>query len=138
MNADRENRIEELVREKMEGKSYSTIREELAASGMSNGEISALIRQVDERVLSETVRPGGQDRAQQWYRIGLILAVIGLVITIAYHAGILLDCLPALVLFSPFIAGILVMFYGRFLKRKQSAPLDPDGTGAIRRRRPYK
>lgn len=137
MSTSNENRIEELSREKIEGKSYSTIREELAASGMSDGEIRSLIRQVDERVLSETVKLGSLDRAEQWYRVGLILAVIGLILSIAYNAGIILENLPALLIYSPFFAGILVMFYGRFQRKKQSAPSD-NGTGAIRRRRPYK
>lgn len=137
MSTGSENRIEELVREKMEGKSYSTIRKELAESGMSEVEVKDLIRQVDERVLSETTKQADPNRAQQWYRFGLILAVIGLILTIAFNAGIILENLPALLIYSPFIAGILVMFYGKFLQRKQSVPPDA-GTGAIRSRRPYK
>ena len=89
-----ENQIEELAREKMDGKSYSIIREELAESGMSAEEISCLIRQVDEQVLRETAIQGQPNRAQQWYRFGLILAVIGLIISIAYNAGIILGMLP--------------------------------------------
>lgn len=132
-----ENKIEELAREKMAGKSYSTIREELAESGMSTEEISALIRQVDEQVLHETATQGNPNRAQQWYRFGLILAVIGLIISIAYNAGIILERLPAVLIYSPFFVGILVMVYGRFLQRKQSSP-EVSVSGAIRRRRPYK
>ena len=137
MSTGNESRIEELVREKMGGKSYSSIRNELAELGMSEVEIKDLIRQVDERVLSETMKQGDPNRAQQWYRFGLILAVIGLILTIAYNAGIILENMPALLIYSPFIAGILVMFYGRFLQRKRSAPSE-SGTGAIRSRRPYK
>ncbi len=137
MSTGSESRIEELAREKMEGKSYSSIRNELSESGMSEMEVKDLIRQVDERVLSETMKQGDPNRAQQWYRFGLILAVIGLILTIGYNAGIILENMPALLIYSPFIAGILVMFYGRFLQRKRSTPSDP-GTGAIRRKRPYK
>ena len=118
MNNSFENRIEELAREKMAGKSYSTIREELSESGMTAEEISHLIRQVDERVLSETAIQGNPNRAQQWYRFGLILAVIGLILSIAYNAGIILENLPALLIYSPFFAGILLMIYGRFQQRK--------------------
>lgn len=132
-----ENRIEELAREKMAGKSYSIIREELTDSGMSDEDISQLIRQVDERVLKVTASQGTPDRSQQWYRSGLVLAVIGLIISIAYNAGIILQNLRPLLIYSPFFAGILVMAYGKFLQRKQSVPPDY-GTGAIRRKRPYK
>jgi len=104
---------------------------------MSEMEVKDLIRQVDERVLSETMKQGDLNRSQQWYRFGLILAVIGLILTIGYNAGIILKNLPALLIYSPFIAGILVMLSGRFLQRKQSVPPDT-GTGAIRRKRPYK
>lgn len=132
-----ENRIEELAREKKDGKSYSAIREELSESGMSAEEISSLIRRVDERVLQDTAKQGKPDRAQQWYRFGMILAVAGLLISISYNAGIILERLPALLVYSPFIAGILFMFYGRFLQRKESAPESP-ASGAIRKKRPYK
>lgn len=137
MKETSEERIRELAREKMGGKSYFTIRNELLASGMSGEEAKALIRLVDEEVLNETIKQAGPDRAQQWYRLGLILAVLGLLLTIAYNAGIILGALPALLVYSPFIAGILVMLYGRLLQRRQSSP-DDSGTGAIRRRRPYK
>ena len=137
MSTGSENRIEELAREKMEGKSYSSIRNELAESGMNDGEISSLLRQVDERVLGETVKQEDRDQAQQWYRTGLILAVIGLILSIAYNAGIILAYLPALLIYSPFFAGILVMFYGRSLRKKQSASTN-NGTGTIRRKRPFK
>ena len=90
MSTSNDSRIEILVREKMEGKSYSTIREELSGSGMSDEEISKLIRQVDERVLSETVNEGGKGKVRQWYRIGLILAITGLILSIAYNAGIVM------------------------------------------------
>ncbi len=132
-----DNKIEELAREKMEGKSYSTIRDELSESGMADSEITNLIRQVDERVLSQTIKQASPDRTQQWYRSGLVLAVIGLILTIAFNAGIILKNLPAMVIYSPFFAGILVMAYGRYQQKKQSAPSET-GTGAIRRKRPYK
>ncbi len=132
-----DNKIEELAREKMEGKSYSTIRDELSESGMADSEITNLIRQVDERVLSQTIKQASPDRTQQWYRSGLVLAVIGLILTIAFNAGIILKNLPAMVIYSPFFAGILVMAYGRYQQKKQSTPSET-GTGAIRRKRPYK
>lgn len=137
MGTDDNNRIETLVREKMGGKSYSTISEELAEGGMSEEEIKSLLRKVDERVLNETVKQGGRQKVQQWYRGGLILALTGLILTIAYNAGILMKGLPAWLAYSPFFAGIVVMVYARTLQRRQADPPD-DGTGPIRKRRPYK
>ena len=136
MNTGNDKLIESLVREKLDGKSYTSIREELAASGMSDEEISKLIRQVDEQVL-KSVREGGRDVVRLWYRSGLVLAVIGLILSVAFNAGILLQGIPAWLAYSPFFAGIIVMIYARTLQRKQSDPPD-NGTGPIRKRRPYK
>lgn len=137
MTTGEESRIETLVREKMGGKSYSTIRKELAEAGMSDEEISRLIRQVDDRVLSETVLQGSRKKVQHWYRTGLILAIAGLILAIAYNGGILMKELPAWLAYSPFLTGIILMIYARTLQRKQSDPPD-DGSGPIRKRRPYK
>ena len=132
-----ESRLDELAREKLEGRSYSDIRNELAASGMPAEEISRLIRKVDEKVLGETVQQGRMDRAGQWYRSGLILAIAGLLLSILFNAGILLESLPAILIYTPFFAGIAVMVYGRYLQRKPSGSSRPS-SGAIRRKRPYK
>jgi len=129
--------IEELVRKKMAGTSYSTIRSELSESGLSAEEISSLIRKVDERVLEETTQQGRLGKGKQWYLAGLILAVAGLALSIAYKAGIIFNYLPALLIYSPFFTGLLVMLYGRSILRKQGAP-DLKDPGAIRKRRPYK
>lgn len=137
MSTDQESRIEELVKQKMDGKSYSTIREELTEAGMPEEEIKKLIRKVDERVLSETMQDGTKEKVRLWYRIGLIVAIGGLALSIAYNAGLTLRGFPAWVAYSPFFAGIVVMIYARALQRKQSEPEDT-GTGAIRKRRPYK
>lgn len=137
MDRDSDPRIEELAREKLEGKSYSRIREELKSSGMAAGEIRQLIRQVDERVLRETFEQGSRQKTQQWYRWGLVLAVAGLVLAIAFNAGMVLTRFPSLLVYSPFLAGILLMFYGRMLQRKKPDP-PASGPGPIRKKRPYK
>jgi len=137
VNKTGESRIEELVRKKMAGTSYSTIRNELSRSGLSAKEINSLIRQVDEKVLEEATNQGGLEKGKQWYRFGLVLAVAGLALYIAYRAGIIFNSLPAWLIYSPFFAGILVMLYGRSILRKRGAP-DLKDPGAIRKRRPYK
>lgn len=136
MDMDSNPRIEELAREKLGGKSYSEIREELKSEGMAAGEISQLIRQVDEKVLKETLEQGSRQKTQQWYRWGLVMAVVGLILSIGYNAGIILSRFPALLVYSPFLAGILLMFYGRMQQRKK--PDSADGPGPIRKKRPYK
>ncbi len=137
MEKDLEKRIEELAREKLEGKSYSEIRTELGETGMSAEDINHLLRQVDERVLIDAVSEATPNKAQQWYRGGMIIAVVGLALSIAFNAGFILRNLPPIVIYAPFLAGILLMFYGRFLQRRPPAE-EKKGLGPIRKKRPYK
>ncbi len=132
-----DDRVEELARQKLEGKSYSEIRERLRAKGMGEKEIGRLIREVDERVLKETMDMGSRQKIRQWYRGGLVLAVAGLILSILYNAGMIWSQAPAILVYSPFLIGILLMFYGRMVQRDL-----PDrsrrGPGPIRKKRPYK
>ena len=137
MEQEENNRIEKLAREKLEGKSYSEIRAELKESGMPQEEISLLIRQVDEKVLEGVITEGKPDKAQQWYRGGMILAVAGLALSIAFNAELFMKNLPPLAVYAPFIAGILLMFYGRLLQRRQPNK-EKKGPSPIRNKRPYK
>ncbi|MEN8204124.1 MAG: hypothetical protein ABFS28_16115 [Bacteroidota bacterium] len=129
--------IEELSRQKLEGKSYSEIRADLAGSGLSPEEISKIIRQVDEKVLKAETKMKHAVKSRQWYRGGLALAVTGLLISVAFNAGYILTGFPPWLVYLPFFAGILIMFYGRMQQRKQPE-LYKKGPGRIRSKRPYK
>lgn len=129
--------IEQLSRQKLEGKSYSEIRANLASSGLSTEEVSKLIRQVDEIVLKAETEQKHSAKARQWHRIGMVLAVCGLLISIAFNVGFILTGFPPWLVYSPFFAGILIMFYGRMQQRKQPE-LYKKGPGRIRSKRPYK
>jgi hypothetical protein len=128
-----EIRWEELAREKLEGKSYSEIRAELAGSGLTEEEVSRIIRKVDEIVLKAETGKKQQERSRLWYRAGLFLAVLGLIIAIAFNAGIILENLSALLVYSPFLAGILVMLAGKMMRRRQPGTHE-GGPGPIRKR----
>ena len=130
--------IEKLSLEKQDGKSYSKIRSELEEYGMSPEEISKLIRQVDERVLENVVKETAGDKFRQVYSGGLALAVAGLLITVLFNLGMFLQEFPALLVYSPFLAGILLMFYGRMMQRRDSTGKEKKGRDAIRKKRPYK
>jgi len=129
--------VEELSRQKLEGKSYSEIRAELSGSGMTPEEVSKVIRQVDEKVLKAETEQKHAAKARQWYRTGLFLSVFGLIISIAFNAGVALTGFPPCLVYIPFFAGILVMFYGRMQQRKPPG-LYQKGPGRIRQKRPYK
>ncbi|MEN8226564.1 MAG: hypothetical protein ABFS38_00310 [Bacteroidota bacterium] len=132
-----ESIIEELVQQKLEGESYSRIRSGLAEQGFTDEEIRSSIRKIDERVLRAEIEQGSRNRAKSWYRIGLALAVAGLILTIGSNAGWMLKGIPGWVIYSPFFAGILIMYYGKRLQIKQSNPFEK-GADRIRKKRPYK
>lgn len=129
--------IEELVQKKLDGASYTEIRSRLKADGFDEEDIRMAIRIIDERVLEAEVNQRYVGRARQWYRVGFFLAVLGLVITLSSNQGIILENTPRWLVYSPFFAGIVLMFYGRMSQRRQREIYDK-GPGRIRRKRPYK
>ena len=137
MEDSTKEKIEELARQKRDGKSYSEIRTELHESGISREEISNLLRKVDEKVLENPMGRIVADQPRKWYRTGVILASIGLIISIAFNAGIILNDLPAMAAYTPFFAGIILMLYGKLLQRRKT-PKPETGPGPIRKKRPYK
>ena len=127
--------IEELVRQKLEGKSYTLIRTNLGDQGLNQEEVRETINTIDERVLLAEIGKQQQNKSRQLYLSGLILAVLGLILTIAN--GFILTHLPKYVIYSPFFAGVLLMLYGRKSRNKKPV-LYEKGPGQIKRRRPYK
>jgi len=137
MNKLPESTIEEFVLQKLEGKSYSDIRAQLTESGLSEEMVTHAIREIDKRVLQAEIEQGHRDQSRSWNRIGLILSVVGLLLTIGFNMGLILKGIPRLIVYSPFFAGILLMIYGRLLQRKTPDPFKK-GPGRIRSKRPYK
>ena len=91
MNKLSKETLEELVRQKLDGESYTVIRERLSEMGLSKEEISHTIREMDERVLRTEVELSRRRRAKSWYRTGLVIAVAGLLLSVGYNAGMILE-----------------------------------------------
>ena len=132
-----ESIIEEMVRQKLEGESYSRIRSGLSNKGFNEEEIRSAIREIDERVLRAEIEKGSRERSKSWYRIGIAVAVTGLIFTIGSNAGWILIGIPRWVIYTPFFVGIILMYYGRRLQQRPSDPFKK-GVGRIREKRPYK
>ena len=132
-----DHHIEELVQRKLDGESYSRIREELAEKGFTEEEVRNLIRQVDERVLRAEIEQGSRERGKTWYRAGMAMAVIGLLLTLGSNAGWILKGVPRWIVYAPFFCGILLLYYGKWLQKKPAGPMKT-GRGRIRGKRPYK
>jgi len=78
--------LEDMVKQKLEGESYSQIKAELAKLGFSQKDISEAMNMIDDKVLRAEIEHVSLGRSKQFYRVGLILAVIGLVFTIGNNA----------------------------------------------------
>ena len=137
MDKPQDSTIDELVRLKLEGSSYTEIRARLTKSGLSKDELKVAMKVIDEKVLHAEIEKGKSEKSKQWYRAGLILAITGLILAIGFNAGIFLSGSPQLLVYSPFIAGIALMFYGRIIQRRR-LELSKKDPGRIRRKRPYK
>ena len=131
-----EDIIEELVRQKLEGKSYTHIKNDLRDRGLNEAEIRESIKKIDEKVLLTEIGKRYLTKSRQLYHIGMFLAIFGLILTIASNRFILTQ-LPKYVIYIPFFAGLLLMFFGRMSNRKQP-DLHKKGPGRIERKRPYK
>lgn len=133
----KEGEIEELVQRKLEGESYTRIREGLAEMGFSGEEIRGVIREVDERVLKAEIEQGNREKGRSWYWAGMTAAIAGLVLTFGSNAGWFLQGVPRWIVYAPFFLGILLVYYGKWLQKRPDDPLK-NGPGRIRKKRPYK
>jgi hypothetical protein len=132
-----ESEIEELVREKLEGESYSKIRARLREQGLTEQEIRVTIRKIDEKVLDTEMNQRHLGSSRQWYRAGLFIAALGLGLAFGASRGIILGDVPKWIVYAPFFAGIAMMLYGRYAQKRPPGD-DGRGPGPIRRKRPFK
>lgn len=132
-----EKKIEEMVQRKLEGESYSLIRKELIELGLEEKQVHQTIRTIDEKVLQEELNRKAAGKTRQWYRAGLFLAFVGLILTLGANRGIIMQNIPRWIIYAPFFGGIAIMFYSRYTGNRKSGSKN-DGPGRIRRKRPYK
>ncbi len=132
-----ESLVIEMAQRKLEGESYSEIRKELATYNLEGDELRRVMKMIDEQVLKEEMNRKAEGRNRQWYLAGVILASVGLLLTLGASRGIILSDMPRWIVYSPFFGGIALMLYSRYAGRKKSEP-ENEGPGPIRRKRPYK
>lgn len=129
--------LDKLVELKLNGESYAQIRKGLTGQGYTEEEVRSIIRKVDERVLRAELEQGVSEKAVSLYRAGLVVAIVGLLLTIGTNAGWILHHLPRWVVYGLFFVGILLMFYGRRMQNQQPGR-GYQGPDRIRKKRPYK
>lgn len=77
----------EYYTKKIEGQSFSEIRKELEVKGLTKEQIKAVIRSIDNRVISGELSKSNKSAGRQLIYMGLVLTTLGLFITIGTYSG---------------------------------------------------
>ena len=107
----------EYLAKKLDGMSLSEIRENLEKKGLSEEQVSVVIRSIDNKILRGVNNKAGNSFANEFIYIGLALILIGLFITIATYTGFISLGNRTVLMFGPILGGIGIMAMG-FSKKK--------------------
>lgn len=120
LNKMSEKSLEELVQMKLDGVTYSEIKEELKQEGLEEGEIKILIQQIDQRVLNQVDHQTHKSWKAEVQIIGFISLFLGLGILLLT----MINFYKIKIIFIPIgliIFGVTSLFYtSRQKKRKGS------------------
>lgn len=94
--------------------------------GMSEDEIKTVVREVDEELQKQLV--SGRGGSAQLSVIGIVIFLLGLILTIGVHVGFFSSIRSSVALFGyiPIVAGIAMIFVA--LKRKGRKNSRPFGS----------
>jgi hypothetical protein len=102
---------------------FDRVRQELTAQRMSEDEIKSIVRGVDEALQQELVRGGTQSMRDNLFRIGLVLTVAGLLLTVATLAGFIEpDGFGTFIAYGPLLIGISMIIAAKRSGRKRPKP----------------
>ncbi|WP_319499884.1 hypothetical protein [uncultured Draconibacterium sp.] len=104
--------IENFVKERRNGKDYSAIRNELKALGLEEPAVKNILRDIDRQILLEEQINVQKTGANEMIWIGLVLIVIGIVITIGSLVGRFNIGNSIIINYGPVIAGIGLFLTG--------------------------
>ena len=123
MDQDRfDDRVEYCLEQKIKGKTYSYLREEMKAEGISEENISAIIKETDRQFLSELIDTGVVHESRFYLIVGgLALIIIGVSISIATYYRAVKSPYGGeyLIVYGPVLTGISMIFYEQRKKRNR-------------------
>ena len=95
---------------------FDKVRPELIQRGLTEDEIKTVVRQVDNELQSQLM--SGQGSSPQLLVVGIVILVVGLILTVGIYAGLFSSIRSYVALFGyiPIVAGIAMIFVS--LKRK--------------------
>ncbi len=120
-----EEYIQELVRRKLEGESYSSIRKDLENKQLDESKVRELIRYIDDAVLKQETDKAKRIRAGEIKTIGIIVAAAGVVITLGSILGLINTGGYIIITYGPLLSGLGLWGYGDISRQRK--------TGKIRR-----
>ena len=107
------NEIErEYFVKKKDGMSFSHIRKDLEDKGLSNEQISVIIRSIDHKIITDEVSKSNKSIGKQMIFMGLVLTSLGLFITIATYSGFIDMGDQYLLSYGPIFGGIGLIAIG--------------------------
>ena len=100
---------------------FDKIRSELTQRGIAEHEIKVIVRQVDEELQNQLL--SGQTSYAQLIVVGVVVLLIGLVLTIGVHTGLFSLIRSYVLLFGyiPVVAGVSMIFVALRRKRGRGA-----------------
>ncbi|MDX8341598.1 hypothetical protein SLH46_20535 [Draconibacterium sp. IB214405] len=104
--------IEHFLDERRNGKDYSAIRNELNNRGLEESVVKNILRDIDRQILLEDQIKVQRTGTNEMIWIGLVLIVIGIVITIGSLVGIFNIGNSIIVNYGPVVAGVGIFLTG--------------------------
>jgi len=97
---------EEYLTKKKEGHSFSEIRKELKVKGLTDEQVKVVIRSIDNKIIKEEVNKSNRSTRRQIIFMGLVLTLIGLLITIGTYTGFINIGQSFILSYGPIFGGI--------------------------------
>lgn len=99
---------------------FDKVRPELIQRGLTEDEIKTIVRQVDDELQIRLI--SGQNPSPQLIVIGIVILVVGLILTVGVYAGLFSSIRSYIALFGyvPIVAGIAMIFVSLKRKRKDA------------------
>jgi hypothetical protein len=96
----------EYLVKKHEGQSFSEMRKELESKGLSNEQITVVIRSIDNKLIKREVNEFKSGVATQLILMGFFLLVIGLLVTYGTYSGFINSGQYYYLYYGPIIGGV--------------------------------
>ena len=119
MNDNKSELIEKYAQQKLEGKSFSEIRNELKSINLTQDEINALIKEIDSEVLKREVENVNNEDGKEKLIIGYVLLIIGLIITTLMYLGIINAKFIYILGFGPILVGFYMVYKAKYKKKEE-------------------